>query len=237
MLLKMSVRNFGFCKCKRMAGRRSAHRRTRSGIRRSHLQEHPGQKPDGGLVKIAGRHREAQSLAAARTGDTVGRWMDELYEDHAKIKVQPLPYQTCRGYIRNRTKENPGSMPLNKLPSLELQKFCKKLLAKGGVRRLGAKNRPKGLSAKTVRNIHQILESSMRLTMEQKLIAKDPTGSVLYSRQEGQRWKRSGRLPSGGRLGRAASSSCSIWTWLPGFGEVSCWVITPPCSCWIPTPM
>ena len=50
-------------------------------------------------------------------------------------------------------------MPLNKLSSLELQKFYKKLLNRGRVTRLEAKNQPKGLSPKTVRNIHQIISS------------------------------------------------------------------------------
>ena len=53
------------------------------------------------------------------------------------------------------------------MSSLELQKFYKKLLAKGRVKRLEAKNQPKGLSAKTVRNIHKILESVMKLAVEQ----------------------------------------------------------------------
>ena len=63
---------------------------------------------------------------------TVGQWMDVWYENYAKIKVRPSSHQTYRGYIENHIKPNIGSVPLNKLSSLELQKFYKKLLAKGG---------------------------------------------------------------------------------------------------------
>ena len=101
---------------------------------------------------------EAQNLDAAKTGKyTVGQWMDVWYENYAKIKVRPSSHQTYRGYIENHIKPNIGSVPLNKLSSLELQKLYKKLLSRGRVNRIESKNQPKGLSPKTVRNIHQIL--------------------------------------------------------------------------------
>ena len=133
---------------------------------------------------------EAQGLDAAKTGKyTVGQWMDVWYENYAKIKVRSSSHQTYRGYIENHIKPNIGSVPLNKLSSLELQKLYKKLLAKGRVRRLEAKNQPKGLSPKTVRNIHQILESGMRLAVEQKLIVKDPTAGCALPKVEKKEMK------------------------------------------------
>lgn len=133
---------------------------------------------------------EAQGLDAAKTGKyTVGQWMDVWYENYAKIKVRPSSHQTYRGYIENHIKPNIGSMPLNKLSSLELQKFYKKLLNRGRVTRLEAKNQPKGLSPKTVRNIHQILESAMKLAQEQKLIIKDPTAGCALPKVEKKEMK------------------------------------------------
>ena len=38
-----------------------------------------------------------------------------------------------------------------------------------------SKKQSKGLSPKTVRNLHQIIASAMKLAKEQKFIAKDPT--------------------------------------------------------------
>ena len=69
---------------------------------------------------------EAQRLDAAKTGKyTVSEWMNVWYENYAKIKARPSSHQTFRGYIENHIKPNPGSMPLNKSSSLELQKFYK----------------------------------------------------------------------------------------------------------------
>ena len=94
--------------------------------------------------------------------------MEVWFEHYAKVKVRPSSHQTYRGYIDNHIKPNIGKIPLEKLTSLELQKFYKKLLEKGRVDRLESKHQSKGLSAKTVRNIHQIISSAMKLAQEQK---------------------------------------------------------------------
>lgn len=120
---------------------------------------------------------------------TVGKWMDEWFENYAKVKVRPSSHQTYRGYIDNHIKPNIGKLPLEKLTSLELQKLYKKLLTKGRVDRLESKEQPKGLSPKTVRNIHQIIASAMKLAREQKLIAVDPTEGCALPKLEHREMK------------------------------------------------
>ena len=120
---------------------------------------------------------------------TVGKWMDEWFENYAKVKVRPSSHQTYRGYIDNHIKPNIGKLPLEKLTSLELQKLYKKLLTKGRVDRIESKHQAKGLSAKTVRNIHQILASAMKLAREQKLIASDPTEGCALPKLEHREMK------------------------------------------------
>ena len=104
----------------------------------------------------------------------MGQWMEVWFEHYAKVKVRPSSHQTYRGYIDNHIKPNIGKIPLEKLTSLELQKFYKKLLEQGRVDRLESKHQAKGLSPKTVRNIHQIISSAMNLAREQKLITANP---------------------------------------------------------------
>ena len=48
-------------------------------------------------------------------------------------KVRPSFHQPYRDYIDNHIKPNIRDLPLEKLTSLELQKFFKKLLTKGRV--------------------------------------------------------------------------------------------------------
>lgn len=116
---------------------------------------------------------ESKSLDITKTEKyTGGAWVDEWFENYLKIKIRPSSHQTYRGYIDNHIKPNIGKVPLEKLTALELQKLYKKLLSNG---RIESKHQGKGLSPKTVRNIHQIIASAMKLAREQKIIATDPT--------------------------------------------------------------
>ena len=133
---------------------------------------------------------EAQALDITKAGKyTVGEWMEVWFQDYAKIKVRPSSHQTYQGYIHNHIRPNIGDIPLEKLTSLDLQKLYKKLLAQGRVDRLEAKGQPKGLSAKTVRNIHQILSSALKLAQEQRLILTNPAEGCALPRVEHQEMK------------------------------------------------
>lgn len=120
---------------------------------------------------------------------TTGQWMDVWFENCAKIKVRPSSHQAYRGYIDNHIKPNIGDVPLGKLSSLHLQKLYKKLLAGGRVERIEAKSQPKGLSAKTVRNINQVISSAMDFAKDQKLISSNPTDGCALPKLEHKEMK------------------------------------------------
>ena len=136
-------------------------------------------------AKLKQAIEEAKGLDAGKVGRyTVGQWMDVWFENYARVKVRPSSHQTYRGYIDNHIKTNIGKIPLEKLTSLELQKLYKKLLEKGRVDRLESRHQAKGLSPKTVRNIHQIISSAMKLAQEQKLIVGNPAEGCALPRLE-----------------------------------------------------
>lgn len=140
--------------------------------------------------KLKAAIEKNKSLDVTKAGKyTVGTWMDEWFENYAKIKVRPSSHQTYRGYIDNHIKPNIGKIPLEKLTSLELQKFYKKLLTSGRIDRVESKHQAKGLSPKTVRNIHQIIASAMKLAKEQKIIASDPTEGCALPKLEHKEMK------------------------------------------------
>ena len=141
-------------------------------------------------MKLKAAIEETRSLDITRVGRyTVGAWMDEWFENYAKVKVRPSSHLTYRGYIDNHIKPNIGKIPLEKLTSLELQKLYKKLLEKGRVDRIESKHQAKGLSPKTVQNIHQIIASAMKLAKEQKIIASDPTEGCALPKLEHREMK------------------------------------------------
>ena len=139
------------------------------------------------LKQAIQENADVDTLKAAQY--TVGQWMDVWFENYAKIKVRPSSHQTYRGYIDNHIKPNIGKIPLSKLTTLELQKLYKKLLSRGRVNRIEAKGQPKGLSPKTVRNIHQVISSAMDFAKAQKLIAVNPTDGCALPKLEHKEMK------------------------------------------------
>ena len=141
-------------------------------------------------AKLKQAIEEAKGLDTAKVGRyTVGQWMEVWFEHYAKIKVRPSSHQTYRGYIDNHIKPNIGKVPLEKLTPLELQKFYKKLLEQGRAGRLESRHQAKGLSPKTVRNIHQIISPAMNLAREQKLITANPAEGCALPRLEHKEMK------------------------------------------------
>ncbi len=104
----------------------------------------------------------------------VGQWLDMWFENVETVKVRPFSHQSYRGHIDNHTAPNIGNLPIEKLTTTELQKFYRKLLANGRVERIRSQSRPKGLSAKTVQNINQVISSAMDFAMAQKIIWRVP---------------------------------------------------------------
>ena len=117
----------------------------------------------------------SKRLDYTQTGKyTVGQWMDEWFEAYAKVKVRPSSHQTYKGYIENHIKPNIGDIPIEKLTPLQLQKFYRLLLTEGRIPRIESEKQPKGLSAKTVRNINQVISSAMDMAVRHKLILTNP---------------------------------------------------------------
>ena len=115
---------------------------------------------------------------------TVGSWLEVWMENYAKVKLRPSTFKTSQGFLKNHIKPQIGGVPLADLTSLDLQRFYKHLLDGGRVDRIEAKKKPKGLSAKTVRNIHQIISSALKLAVEQRLIAHNPADGCALPKAE-----------------------------------------------------
>lgn len=120
---------------------------------------------------------------------TVGQWMDIWFENYCKMKVRPSSHQTYQGYIKNHIKPNIGKIKLNKLTTLQLQNFYGKMLTSGRVDRIEAKDQPKGLSPKTVRNLHNIISSALDKAVLERLIPSNPAHGRILPKQEHREMK------------------------------------------------
>ena len=128
---------------------------------------------------------QARKIDFTKTGKyTVTMWMNEWFENVAKIKVRPSSHQTYRGYIDHHITPNIGNIPLEKLTTMDLQKLYRKLMTKGRVERVEAKQQPKGLSAKAVRNINQVISSALDFAVAQKIIPENLCKAVALPKVE-----------------------------------------------------
>ena len=115
---------------------------------------------------------------------TLGQWMEVWFENVAQVKVRPSSHATYRGYLDNHIRPNIGNIPLHKLSTLDLQEFYRKMLDGGRVERIESQKQPKGLSPKTVRNLHQVISSALKLAVQQKLIPSNPAEGCSLPRLE-----------------------------------------------------
>jgi len=105
-------------------------------------------------------------------------------ENYAKLQVRPSSYKTYHGFIKNHIKPALGDIPLEKLTAMDLQQLYKQLLENGRVECTEARNKPRGLSVKTVRNINQMISSALNCAVEQRLILSNPTKDCVLPKLE-----------------------------------------------------
>lgn len=135
--------------------------------------------------KLAEAIERSKGVDMARAGRyTLGQWMEVWFENVAQVKVRPSSHATYRGYLDNHIQPSIGDIPLHKLTTLDLQGFYRKMLDGGRVERIESKKQPKGLSAKTVRNLHQVISSALKLAVQQKLIPSNPAEGCSLPRLE-----------------------------------------------------
>ncbi|MDE6456803.1 MAG: tyrosine-type recombinase/integrase, partial [Dysosmobacter sp.] len=120
---------------------------------------------------------------------TLGQWLDTWMENYAKLQVRASSYKTYQGFIRNHIKPALGDLPLEKLTAMDLQRLYKHLLESGRVECTESRNKSKGLSVKTVRNIKQMISSALNCAVEQRLIPANPTKGCVLPKLERKEMK------------------------------------------------
>ena len=79
---------------------------------------------------------------------------DTWLEHYARPMMRTTTYNNYETLIWLHIKPYIGEVKLNKLTTLQIQKLYNKLLSDGRFDRPEARDKPKGLSGKTVRNVN-----------------------------------------------------------------------------------
>ena len=120
---------------------------------------------------------------------TVGAWLDTWYENYVKTTLRPATVKNYEILIRVHIKPIIGDIPLKQLTPTYLQQLYAALLTRGRVERPESENQPKGLSVKTVRNIHTIIRSACEKAVIERLLMFNPAIGCELPKKERKEMK------------------------------------------------
>ena len=104
-----------------------------------------------------------------------GDWMDFWYQNFSKPKIRQTTMECYENRIYNHIIPEIGSIPLDKLTTIQIQRFYNNLQKTGRVQR---KNFPelkdKSLSPRVVRGVHTLLHNCLEQAVAERLILSNP---------------------------------------------------------------
>ena len=126
--------------------------------------------------KLKAAISESQRLDVSKAGNyTVASWVRTWYEVYAEPRIRPNTKSYYTNYIENHIIPGIGSIPLDKLTTIQIQRFYNNLQKSGRVQR---KNFPelkdKSLSPRVVRGVHTLLHNCLEQAVAERLILTNP---------------------------------------------------------------
>lgn len=107
---------------------------------------------------------------------TVTQWMDQWLETYARPVIKLSTYTSYETYIRGHVKPEIGSLYLNRLTTLDLQKFFNERASEGNLKGDG------GLSPKTLRNLRNMLHLALEQAVRERILPYNPIDGVRLPR-------------------------------------------------------
>lgn len=123
-----------------------------------------------------------------RNNATLGQYLDEWLELR-KSKLAPKTYASYRGEINGHIKPSIGNIPLQDLEPMDLQEYYFKMETEGRNKKADKKDRPPGLSQRTIHYHHRILSAALKQAVKWKKIPYNPASFVdtpTYEKKEMQ---------------------------------------------------
>ena len=119
---------------------------------------------------------ESQKLDVSKAGTyTVSSWMKTWYEVYAEPRIRPNTKAYYTNYIENHIIPGIGSIPLDKLTTIQIQRFYNNLQKTGRVQRKNFPElRDKSLSPRVVRGVHTLLHNCLEQAVAERLILTNP---------------------------------------------------------------
>ncbi len=135
--------------------------------------------------KLKAAIEESKDLNISRADQfTLAEWLRYWLDNYGKVYLRPSSLTNYTGFLDNQiTNDKIASIKLNKLTTNDLQQFYNRMSESGRVQRKESQNKPKGLSAKTVRNIHCFISHAMNRAVDEKLISENPASRCILPKK------------------------------------------------------
>ena len=119
---------------------------------------------------------DSQRLDISKVGNyTVMAWVRTWYEVYAEPRIRPNTREYYTNYIENHIVPGIGKSMLDKLTTIQIQRFCNNLQKNGRVQRKGYPElKDKSLSPRVVRGVHTLLSNCLDQAVTERLILVNP---------------------------------------------------------------
>lgn len=115
---------------------------------------------------------------------TLAEWLRYWLDNYGKVYLRPSSLTNYTGFLDNQiANDSISTIKLNKLTTNDLQQFYNRMSESGRVQRKESQNKPKGLSAKSVRNIHCFISHAMNRAVDEKLISENPASRCILPKK------------------------------------------------------
>lgn len=154
---------------------------------RMNKAEEPIPTPELPQVEIMAKRRaNGEGLDISRADQfTLSEWLHHWLNNYGKVYLRPSSFTNYTRFLNNQIKNDPiATIKLNKLTTNGLQQFYNRMSEGGRVQRKESQNKPKGLSAKSVRNIHCFISHAMNWAIGEKLISENPASRCIRPKKE-----------------------------------------------------
>ena len=127
---------------------------------------------------------DSQKVDASKDRNlTVGQWAGLWFENYAKPSIRESTAEYYRNYIEKHIIPRIGKIKLNKLTTLDIQKFYNTTRKSGRVQRYEDME-DLSLSSKTVRGLHAMLRQCLEQAVTERLIPFNPAANCKLPPKE-----------------------------------------------------
>ena len=134
---------------------------------------------------------ESQRLDVSKAGTyTVASWVRTWYEVYAEPRIRPNTKAYYTNYIENHIIPGIGNISLDKLTTIQIQRFYNNLQKSGRIQRKNFPElRDKSLSPRVVRGVHTLLHNCLEQAVAERLILANPAKGCRLPKLEKREMK------------------------------------------------